>query len=460
LRRTTWLLTAAAIVAVLAGSWLWRMRAAHPTPKFRTAQVERGAVASTVSATGTVQPVEQVEVGSQVSGTVYRLHADYNSMVREGQVLCELEPAAFRARAAQSEAAVARAEAALEDGRRQLRRAHELAGQQLVSQADLEAAQVLVQQREADLKAARAQLDAVRVDLGNTIIRAPISGVVISRSIDLGQTVAASLQAPKLFVIARDLTRMQVETRIDEADIGAVHPGLPVTFTVDAFPDNQFAGDVSVVRLEPITDQGVVTYTIVIRTQNPELKLRPGMTANVTVLIARHDSVLKVPAAALRFKLPDTGKGWAERAGGALAAGRGDEAGAAAAPRGAPGGARPGGRGAMSRGAARDAGAGEADRGHARGTAEVVVPGGRDEAVAPKPGAVYVLRAGKPVRVNVTTGLSDGTSVELVSGELQPGDAVVTGLDSAAPHAQGMAPPPGMGGPMMGRMGGGGGGRR
>ena len=287
---------------------MWRSRTSSETPKFRTALVERGSIESTVAATGTVQPVEQVEVGSQVSGTVYRLHADYNSRVTEGQVLCELEPSGLNARVAQNEAAVARAEAALEDGRRQLRRARELSVQQLVSQADLETAEVAVLQREADLKAARAQLAAVRVDQRNAIIRAPISGVVISRSIDLGQTVAASLQAPKLFVIARDLTQMQVETRIDEADIGSVRPGLPVTFTVDAFPDDKFRGQVSVVRLEPIVEQGVVTYTTVIRTQNPELKLRPGMTANVTVLVARHDDVLKIPAAALRFRPPESGK--------------------------------------------------------------------------------------------------------------------------------------------------------
>ncbi|HVP15535.1 MAG TPA: efflux RND transporter periplasmic adaptor subunit, partial [Terriglobales bacterium] len=200
MKRTQWLVLVVVAAVVVAAGWMWRSRAGRDAPRYRTADVERGAIESTVSATGTVQPVEQVEVGSQVSGTVYRLHADYNSKVEAGQVLCELEPSGFRARVAQNEAAVARAEAALEDGRRQLRRANELSKQNLVSQADLETAEVTVQQREADLKAARAQLAATRVDLQNSVIRAPISGVVISRNIDLGQTVAASLQAPKLFV--------------------------------------------------------------------------------------------------------------------------------------------------------------------------------------------------------------------------------------------------------------------
>jgi HlyD family secretion protein len=417
--------------------------------------------------------VEQVEVGSQVSGTVYRLHADYNSRVTEGQVLCELEPSGLNARVAQNEAAVARAEAALEDGRRQLRRARELSVQQLVSQADLETAEVTVLQREADLKAARAQLAAVCVDQRNAIIRTPISGVVISRNIDLGQTVAASLQAPKLFVIARDLTQMQVETRIDEADIGSVRPGLPVTFTVDAFPDDKFQGQVSVVRLEPIVEQGVVTYTTVIRTQNPELKLRPGMTANVTVLVARHDDALKIPAAALRFRPAETGKGG--RSGGlrqgmgagrtAAAPGAGASAmagterpGAGATREGGvvPGGAREGG---MREGGMRERRLREgqglqggpqgvrAGRTQLRG-GPTGAPGG--DLPAPKPGTVYVLRDGKPVRVQVATGLTDGTSVEVLSGELQSGDVVVTGLEVAMRGGQSMTPPPGMGGPMMG----------
>ena len=508
MKRTHWILIAAAAVVVVGAGWMWRSRTSRETPKFRTAAVERGRIESTVAATGTVQPVEQVEVGSQVSGTVYRMYADYNSRVAEGQVLCELEPSGLNARVAQNEAAVARAEAALEDGKRQLRRARELSVQQLVSQADLETAEVTVLQREADLKAARAQLAAVRVDQRNAIIRAPISGVVISRNIDLGQTVAASLQAPKLFVIARDLTQMQVETRIDEADIGVVGAGLPVTFTVDAFPDDQVSGEVQVVRLEPIVEQGVVTYTTVIRTRNPDLKLRPGMTANVTVRVARHDDVLKIPAAALRFRPPESGRerrsagpregveamrtsaGAASSgevrpgAGAAVrgdAAGRGGESGASALREDAArqGGPREGGMraGGMRAGGMRErgtraggmragdvVGGGPLAKGGGRAPAREgasVVPGGGGELPAPKPGAVYVLRDGKPVRVQVVTGLTDGTSVEILGGELKSGDVVLTGLEVTARSGQAMTPPPGMGGPMMGGpRGAGSGGRR
>jgi HlyD family secretion protein len=543
LKRTHWILLAAVALVAVGALWTWRARTAHQAPRFRSAEVERGSISSTVSATGTVQPVDQVEVGSQVSGTVYRLNADYNSRVADGQILCELEPSAFQAREAMNEASVARAEAALEDGKRQLRRAHELSVQNLVSQADLEAVEVAVLQRQADLKAARAQLDAVRVDLRNTIIRAPISGVVISRNIDLGQTVAASLQAPKLFVIAKDLGQMQVETRIDEADIGVVRAGLPVTFTVDAFPDNQFRGEVSVVRLEPIMEQGVVTYTTVIRTENPDLKLRPGMTANVTVLVARHDDVLRIPAAALRFRPPVTGRN-GHRGGerGASAAGgpaagatervaragpmRADSAGAsvgegarrgdAAAQRGggAPaesgaqarmaagrggvgeGAARgemvrgPGGgmaRGGMTRGrsgmsegapgwmrggvdmrrmrAGETAGGPPREGGAGAGAGGMFVAGSSDEGTVAKPGAVYVLRNGKPIRVEIETGLTDGTSVEIVGGDLKVGDQVLTGVEVAASAGASLQPPPGMGGAMFGRGpggggGGGGGGRR
>ncbi|MBI5709374.1 MAG: efflux RND transporter periplasmic adaptor subunit [Candidatus Eisenbacteria bacterium] len=557
MNRTRWLVVA--ILAVTVAFFLmWKARGSGEAPKYRTDQATRGSIESTVSATGTVRPVVQVEVGSQVSGTASRLYADYNSRVRAGQVLCELEPSSFRARVVQNEAAVARAEAALQDAQRALRRARELAAQNYISQADIETAEVTVLQRQADLKAARAQLEAAQVDLEHTVIRAPIDGVVISRSIDLGQTVAASLQAPKMFVIANDLTQMQVETRIDEADIGVGRPGLAVTFTVDAFPDRTFQGQVEMVRLEPIVEQGVVTYTTVIRTQNRDLRLRPGMTANVVVLIAKHDDVLKIPAAALRFRPAETGRGKGGRPSGMQAAGgaagavamagapgarRGGAAGAApdtahsgaqsapAAARGesgameqggrggaagemrgdrpggdagamrsgGPGGPAPaggagvgerwramrregtrpgggpwqraGGGGAGARGGMRAEGRGGAAPGAraAAGTgssAGATGPGGSpaDQAASdlppPRPGTVYVLRGGRPVGVAVTTGLTDGAYVEVVGGDLAPGDRVITGLELSTARGTAMTPPPGMGGPMMGRGGMGGGGRR
>jgi HlyD family secretion protein len=302
LNRNRWI-AAGLIVLLVIGGLAWRKtHSAAKAPKYRMGNVERGDLTATVSATGNVQPVKQVQVGSQVSGTVSKLNADYNSIVKEGQVLCRLETSAFRARLDQAEAAVAKAQASLKDGQRQLRRAQELMKGDFVSQADVDAAEVAVEQRQADLKQAQATLTSAQVDLGHATIRSPISGVVISRSIDVGQTVAASLQAPQLFVIANDLKQMQVETKIDEADIGRIRMGLPVKFSVDAFPDAAFGGTVSQVRLEPVTESNVVTYTTVIATRNDDLRLKPGMTANVTVQTDTRQDVLKVPNAALRFR--------------------------------------------------------------------------------------------------------------------------------------------------------------
>jgi len=367
-------MVAALVIVVLLVGWWWRGRSSGESPHYRTAEVERGMLEATVSATGTIEPVVQVEVGSQVSGTIKTLSADYNSMVHKGDVLCQIDPSSFHARVLQSEAAVAHAEAAVHDGELALRRAQQLLPQQYVAQADVDAAQATLDQRKADLKLARAQLEQAQVDFANTTIRAPIDGVVISRAIDVGQTVAASLQAPKLFVIANNLSEMQVETKIDEADIGRIHPGLPVTFTVDAFPDRTFDGRVAQVRLEPIIDQNVVTYTTVIRTRNPELRLRPGMTANVSVNVATRDSVLKVPNMALRFRPPEAaGARRGPGAGGGMGAGAGTPGGSASAAGGAQAaasmrdgpGARMGGAGGPSaagspNGAARAGGGGGA----------------------------------------------------------------------------------------------------
>jgi len=357
-----WIVVGVVVLAAAGATWWWKARSKVEGPRYRTAAVERGSIRSVVSATGTIEPVVQVQVGSQVSGTVSKLYADYNSLVKQGQLLLQLEPSSFRARAAQAEATVARAEATLKESQRQLRRSLELVKDNYVAQADVEAAEVDVDQKQADLKLAQAALQSAAVDLANTTIRAPIDGVVIARSVDVGQTVAASLQAPQLFVIANDLAQMQVETKIDEADIGRIRPGLPVTFTVDAYPEAEFQGNVSQVRLEPVVESGVVTYTTVIRTQNRDLKLRPGMTANVTVLVASKDDVMKVPAAALRFHPPMESAGrrggtgaalamngprqGAGPGGGAMAMGSGD---ASAAPRAGGEGGGPRGAGGWGR---------------------------------------------------------------------------------------------------------------
>lgn len=446
----------AVLVAALAWWWISTHRGPE-TVKYRTAAVEKGDIEVVVAATGTIRPVEQVEVGSQVSGTVSRLAADYNSRVRRGQVLLQLDPASFAARHAQAEAAVAGAEAALREARRHHARALELVRESHISQADVETAEVAVAQREADLKQARAQLQAARVDLDNATIRSPIDGVVIARSVEVGQTVAASLQAPRLFVIANDLTRMQVETRIDEADIGQIRPGLPVTFTVDAFPDQTFAGTVSQVRLEPITEQNVTTYTTVIGTRNPELRLRPGMTANVAVEVGGRQDVIKVPNAALRFR-PPAGAGAPGRAVASAGARNG------AAP---PGAERAGARGRRDSMAPGGGGSRRARRGEAGAPAATLpasgpVVMGTAAAPRPRPATLYVLRNGQPLAVTVTTGLSDGGFTELVAGELAPGDQVIVGTEGGARAAPGTQLPPGMGGGFGGGggRGGGGGGRR
>jgi len=493
--RNRWVVLGVVAIVMLGAFWILRARSKPSAPRYRTAAVERGDVIATVSATGTVKPLVQVEVGSQVSGTLNKLYVDYNSKVRAGQVLCTIEPSAFKARLAQAQAAVARAQAALQDAQRQYRRSQELVRDNYISQADVETAEVNVAQREADLKQAQAGLESAQVDLDHTTIRSPIDGVVISRSIDVGQTVAASLQAPKLFVIANDLTQMQVETSIDEADIGRIHAGLPATFTVDAFPDIEFEGKVSQVRLEPITDQNVVTYTTVIATRNDKLLLRPGMTANVTVTVATRKDVLKVPNAALRVRLPGvSGVGGPGGAGGAGGSSRGmrrtfswllDRVAPPAYAQGAPGagasgerrhGGRPGGEpgatrrpgaeagqrapGARAPGATRHAAAdstgvtGTAGRTWAKG----LTGGRRFGAATPeggepefKPGRVFLLKNGKPAEVRILTGITDGSYTEVKGDGVHEGDLVVIGVEQASLQGNDLEPPPGMGGPRFGR---------
>jgi HlyD family secretion protein len=480
-----------AVVLAAAALWFMKVRGRAEAPRYRTTAIEQGDLTASVSATGSVRPVVEVQVGTQVSGTISELHADYNSRVRAGQVLAQIEPSSFQTRVVQAEATVAHAEAALKDGQRQYSRSQELLKGNYVAQADVDAAESVVDQRKADLMQANAQLRSARLDLAHTTIHSPIEGVVISRQVDVGQTVAASLQAPELFVIANDLTQMQVETRIDEADIGRIRPGLPVHFTVDAFPDVTFEGAVSQVRLEPITDQNVVTYTTVMRTRNDDLRLRPGMTANVTVLVETRKDVLKVANAALRFRPQGAGSG--NGAGGGRSGAGGP--GGGSAPGGAAGGRRSfagmgaaltpvpeaqaqqpggrgdsasagghwghGGRGAMPGGRADSTGGGGRWGHGGRGAMPGAMSGGRgaDSARAGteagsesplKPGTLWILRDGKPSPVHVLTGITDGSATEIHSDVLKAGDLVILGLDmSSAVRGTQLQPPPGMGGPQF-----------
>ncbi|MEO6461738.1 MAG: efflux RND transporter periplasmic adaptor subunit, partial [Candidatus Eisenbacteria bacterium] len=303
-RTRPWLFAALAIVVVVAGALVWRSRASSGE-KYRTQPAERGSITLTVSATGTIQPVESVEVGSQVSGTIMRLGADFNDQVRKGQVLAQLEPSLFRTAVAQADANRARARAGVVQSRKAYERAKDLAARNVIAQVELDVAEATYRQDVAAVRQAQAALSTAQVNLRHATITSPIDGVVIARAVDTGQTVASAMSAPRLFEIAGDLTRMQVETSIDEADIGRVQPGLPATFTVDAFPDDTFEGTVRQVRLEPTATQNVVTYTTVIDVPNPDQKLKPGMTANVTIRIEKKDDVLRVPNSALRFRPAD-----------------------------------------------------------------------------------------------------------------------------------------------------------
>src|SRR5688500_339954 len=292
------------------------LRGREADVRYATTPVDRGDVVEVVGATGTVQAVTTVQVGSQVSGTIQSLNADFNSVVRKGQVLARLDPSLLQARVEQARANLIsaranldRSRAMVEDTRQKYARAQELAAQQLLPQSDLEtaksnqdAAAAQVKASQAAVSQAAAALNQAQVDTAHTIIASPIDGVVIARNVDVGQTVAASLQAPVLFVIAQDLRQLQVNASIDEADVGRVKEGQEVNFRVDAFPDQTFPGRVQQVRLQPTTVQNVVTYNAIISVENPGQRLMPGMTATVSIVVRRADDVLRIPASALRFR--------------------------------------------------------------------------------------------------------------------------------------------------------------
>ncbi len=309
--------TTLVLAAIAGGGFAYYRYTRTPVPpSVTTAAVSRGDIVDKVGATGTLQAVTTVQVGTQVSGTIQALYADFNSLVRKGQVLARLDPSLFQTQIEQARANLLRAQAdverlrvALDDAGTKLTRARELSGRQLLPRTELEAAEVAVRSAEAQVRSAEAQvtqaqasLNQNQVNLEHTVITAPIDGLVISRNVDVGQTVAASMQAPTLFVLAADLTKMQVIANLDESDVGRIRPGQTVTFRVDAYPTDDFTGTVGQVRLQPIVQQNVVTYATVIDVPNPALKLKPGMTANVNVEIARRANVLRIPNTALRFR--------------------------------------------------------------------------------------------------------------------------------------------------------------
>ncbi|MDD3530539.1 MAG: efflux RND transporter periplasmic adaptor subunit [Gallionellaceae bacterium] len=404
---------AAAALLMLAGAalWYWRPWAGgEAAPQYRLGKVERGTLAAAVASTGTLNASITVQVGSQVSGQIQALMADFNSEVKAGQVIARLDPASFESRVAQAEADLLvaqgsvevargnlaarqaeakRAEVALADARRNMERKQALVAQGFISAAELDTAQAAhdsarealataranVGVQAAQLKSSQAQvaqrqaaLRQAQVDLSHTVIRSPVSGVVISRNVDVGQTVAASLQAPVLFTIAQDLRSMEVGIAVDEADVGQVAPGQQVRFTVDAYPGERFAGQVSQIRKAPQTTNNVVTYSVMATVANPDLKLLPGMTANVRILGDEHRDVLKVANEALRFR-PVQADGSPLR----LEV-RGRETG----------------------------------------------PG--------LPGRVWRLKNGQPEQVPLRLGISDGSDTEILGGDVGEGSEVILGL--------------------------------
>ena len=345
---------------------------------YQTASITRGPVTQAVTATGTLNPVVNVQVGSQVSGNIAKLFVDFNSQVKAGQVVAQIDPALFQATVTQAEGDLANAQAALELAKVNATRTQELFAKKTSSQADVDQAIANLHQAQANVKIKQGALDKAKADLDHCTITSPIDGVVISRSVDVGQTVAASLQAPVIFAIANDLTKMQIDANVAEADVGVVKVDQNVDFTVDAFPMQTFQGKVVQVRNAPITVQNVVTYDTVIGVSNPDLKLKPGMTANVSIVIAHKDDVLQIKNAALRYRPPDATPVETRRT--------------STSRPGRPGGGR--------------SGAGQE---------------GRVERT------VYVLPSGasRPKPVQIKTGISDGIMTEVIEG-LKEGDRVVT----------------------------------
>jgi HlyD family secretion protein len=410
-------LTIPALVLAVLGAAVVAYRAAGATaPTLVTGMVTRGDIVKTIASTGTLEAVTTVQVGTQVSGTVKDLLADYNDIVRKGQVLARLEPSLLQSQVDQARASLVKAQAdadrssvAVEAARATLARNEMLAARSLISAADLDTARIATKTAEAQLLSAKAavtqaqaSLNQANVNLAHAVITAPIDGIVISRNVDAGQTVAASMSAPTLFVLAADLASMRVIAKLDESDIASVKEGDPVSFRVDAYPGETFAGRVSQVRLQGETVSNVVSYTTVIEVANRELKLKPGMTASVSVEVAASLDALRVPSAALRFK-PTTEQ---------LAAF----------------GLKPDEKPAS--GAVGATGVGQASRGlsHVEGSPASARGSG---ALGAKSASVWRVNGQALERVAVETGLTDGTWTEVRGGALNVNDKLVTSLAAA-----------------------------
>ncbi len=358
-----------AIIVVIGIGGFFLFSGKGNAPQFRTDKVVKGDIEMAVTATGTVNPVTTVLVGTQVSGTIKNIYVDFNSPVKKGQLIARIDPALFEAQVNQAranlfsaKANLEKAQATLVDAERTMNRNKELFAKNLIARSDLDTAETNNETAKASVSAAKSQVAQTEATLSlaetnfyYTKIVSPVDGIVVSRNVDVGQTVAASFQTPTLFSIAQDLTKMQIDTNVAEADIGKVKVGQDVEFTVDAYSETTFKGKVWQVRNAPITVQNVVTYDVVIQVANPDLKLKPGMTANVSIIVSTKKDVLKIPNAALRFK-----------------------------------------------------------------------PAEKSKAVAQQKGfAVWILEQDKPKRVPISTGISDGNYTELVSGEIKEGQELI-----------------------------------
>jgi HlyD family secretion protein len=417
--RLAWLIVIALVLLFV----IYRCTAGgEDAPDYQTALVEKTTVVSRVSTSGSLQAVVTVDVGSQVSGRVQELYADFNSKVKKGQKIAKIDPSLFQAATVQAEANVTaaranvnRLEITAEDAERQAKRASEVFAQKLISETDRDnavatarAARASVDQAKGQLAQSRAQLEQARTNLRYTDILSPTDGVVISRAVNVGQTVAASLLAPVIFTIAQDLAKMEVHTNVAESDIGRLKPGMRVSFTVDAYPGEPFRGSIRDIRNAPQVVQNVVTYDAVIDVSNEDLKLKPGMTATVSVITDRRRDVLAVPNAALRFRPDNVGP-----------------------PGGAAGNAAGGGR--------RQAGAGgNSGQGGQRWNRDNAASANEGEIAAPEAPkrTVYVLVDGKPAPREITTGITDGRVTEVTGGDLKEGDNVIVAIAGQNPNQQ------------------------
>jgi HlyD family secretion protein len=427
------IIISAAILVIIAGVVLvlsLSSRNKNDVPKYDKKAIDKGNIEALVITTGSLNPVTTVDVGSQVSGKIDKLYVDFNSRVKQGQVIAELDQAQFITRVKQNEANYQSAEASLkktkvtlDNTKKKYDRAMNLFEKELISFEEKEAietqyysAMADIQSSEARLKQAESQLDSSKVDLTYTIIKSPIDGVVINRRVNIGQTVAASFQAPVLFQIANDLSKMQVECSVDEADIGKVKEGQKVRFTVDAFPDENFTGKVSQVRYAPEIVQNVVTYTTIVEVDNPELKLRPGMTATALVVTGEAKNVLRVPNSALRFNpslSPEEMRELMESMRQEMRERRGGSS--------RPEGSRPGED--AHRQATQRPGSGQ----HASGMRGFSMQGARMRQFA----RVWLEdESGKLKMAFVRTGVTDNNYTEIVSGSLKEGQLVITGETS------------------------------